>query len=346
MTQTKTVKTKKPARAYSGIIAGCSLILLVLLAWGAYRLIPKPLSLSGGQKIKAAWSLGKPAPFYVGDLIPVTLTVEAADGVVYQLPDLGAVPGRLELKERGRTDTRRRRGGSVKKVSLVVCGWEPGNHPLAALKLNYRDSAGRRGVYRVPPFTIRIRSLLPAGKSKTELLALDVKAAKQPLDYPADLVWLGWALAATALLIGGFFLAKKLVSRHRRSPEEIAEPGAGGVEPADVVAGRRLAALEKAGYLEAGEFKQYYAELSECAREYLENRFRIRALEMTTEEFLVLAASDRQLRPEHQALLTRFLQAADLVKFAKFIPTRAEAEEDLNLIRRLVEATREGEQSS
>jgi hypothetical protein len=339
MTQTKTVRTKKPTRIY--LIMGGALIVMALLAWGFNRLFPKPLVLPPGQKLKAAWSVGKSAPFYVGDLVPVTLTIAAADGIVYQLPDLGGSLGRLELKERSRIVTERRRGGSVQKVLLWVVGWEPGKHAVTALTLNYRDSAGRRGVYRIPAYSIRILSALPKGKSKAELLALDVKGTKKPLGYPADLIWLGWALAAALLITGGYFLGRKLFNRTGHSPEGIAEPDAGSIEPADVIANRRLAALEQTGYLEAGDFKRYYAELSECAREYLENRFRIRALEMTTEEFLILAASASQLRPEHQAMLTAFLQAADLVKFAKFIPARGEAEQDLDLIRRLVEATRD-----
>jgi hypothetical protein len=342
MTQTKTVKTKRATQGLPWLIMGGSLIFLAFLAWGLIRLFPKPVALQG-QTIKAAWSVGKPGRFYVGDLIPLTLTIEAAEGVAYQLPpDLGAGLGRLELKERSRAITERRRGGSAKKVSLLLCGWEPGRHSLGALTLNYRDSAGRRGVYRVPAYTIRILSLLPKGKSRAELLALDLKGSKKPLDYPANFAWLGWALAAAAILAAGYFLGKKLLNRARRSPDGVAEPAVVAVEPADLIANRRLAALEQAGYLETGDFKRYYAELSECAREYLENRFRIPALEMTTEEFLTLAASAGQLCPEHQAMLTAFLHAADLVKFAKFIPARPEAEQDLDLIRRLVEATRDG----
>jgi hypothetical protein len=338
MTQPKKIQPKKSIRIYPGIIIGGILIALVLLALVVSRLFPKPLTLSG-QKIKAAWSIGQTTRFYVGDLIPVTLTIEAANGVRYQLPDLSGSLGRLELKEQCPIRKERRRGGSVNRRTFLLCGWEPGKYSLTALTINYRDPAGRRSVYRVPPYNIRIYSLLPKGKSKSELLALDVKATKKPLSYPANLMLFWGTLAGIALLTLGCFLVAKLLHRLKRSPEDIMKPEVIVTEPANSIANRRLAALEKAGYLEAGNFKAYYAELSECAREYLENRFGIRALEMTTEEFLTMAASSRQLRTEDQVILIAFLQAADLVKFAKFIPARAEAEQDLNLIRRLVKTT-------
>jgi len=60
-------------------------------------------------------------------------------------------------------------------------------------------------------------------------------------------------------------------------------------------------------------------------RRYLEDRFRLRAPEMTTEEFLQAAQQNPQLPREHRSSLGRFLTEADMVKFARHIPELEEA---------------------
>lgn len=62
--------------------------------------------------------------------------------------------------------------------------------------------------------------------------------------------------------------------------------------------------------------EQFYIEISALVRQYLENRFEVRAPELTTDEFLQLAAAESELSAEHQQLLGEFLSQADLVKFA------------------------------
>ncbi len=62
--------------------------------------------------------------------------------------------------------------------------------------------------------------------------------------------------------------------------------------------------------------EQFYVEISALVRQYLENRFEVRAPELTTDEFLQLASAESELSNEHQQLLGEFLSQADLVKFS------------------------------
>ena len=61
--------------------------------------------------------------------------------------------------------------------------------------------------------------------------------------------------------------------------------------------------------------------ISGIIRHYLENRFALKAPEMTTEEFLFYVRDYGSLISEHKALLKEFLVACDMVKFAKHTPT-------------------------
>jgi hypothetical protein len=77
----------------------------------------------------------------------------------------------------------------------------------------------------------------------------------------------------------------------------------------------------------SGEFGTYYTRLSEALRRFIEQRTKVEAMERTTFEIrrdlIAVRMTEREvLDVEH------FLNHADLVKFAKFEPDKARAEED------------------
>ncbi len=73
-----------------------------------------------------------------------------------------------------------------------------------------------------------------------------------------------------------------------------------------------------------GKMKEYYSGLSDIVRGYTERRFTIRAPEMTTEEFLYFLRNSDTLSGSHKNLLKEFLALCDVVKFAKYGPSRKE----------------------
>ena len=76
--------------------------------------------------------------------------------------------------------------------------------------------------------------------------------------------------------------------------------------------------------MKKGEKEKYDEDNRAVVRQYLENRFGLQAPEMTTEEFLHIAASvpvdDSTLLQDHREPLRDFLTECDLVKFAKYGP--------------------------
>ena len=102
----------------------------------------------------------------------------------------------------------------------------------------------------------------------------------------------------------------------------------------------QLAQLAKSSYIDEGRFKEYYSELSGIIRYYFENRFKIRAPEMTTEEFLWSLERSRDLKTDHKETLKKFMASCDIIKFAKHIPRVEEAEESFQFARQLIEETK------
>jgi len=102
-----------------------------------------------------------------------------------------------------------------------------------------------------------------------------------------------------------------------------------------------LNTLEKKELWQRGEVKAYYSELTDIARNYIEEAIDIPAMESTTSELiqgLKVASLKKkmELSPETIENLERVLKQADLVKFAKSKPLDFEITEDRKKIERAI----------
>ncbi|GAA4760536.1 hypothetical protein GCM10023230_06810 [Flavobacterium hankyongi] len=94
-----------------------------------------------------------------------------------------------------------------------------------------------------------------------------------------------------------------------------------------------LQLLEKKELLEKGEVKEYYSELTDIARDYIEEAIEIPAKESTTSELIVAlraASNKKKMKLSRETLegLEKVLKQADLVKFAKSKPLDFEIADD------------------
>ncbi|GEC71607.1 hypothetical protein SAMN05443543_102209 [Flavobacterium flevense] len=99
--------------------------------------------------------------------------------------------------------------------------------------------------------------------------------------------------------------------------------------------------LEKKELWQKGEIKEYYSELTDIARNYIEEAIEIPAMESTTSELItgLRAASVKKkmtVSAETIENLERVLKQADLVKFAKSKPLEYEITEDRNKIQKAI----------
>ena len=99
--------------------------------------------------------------------------------------------------------------------------------------------------------------------------------------------------------------------------------------------------LEKKELWQKGEIKEYYSELTDIARNYIEEAIEIPAMESTTSELIAAlkAASVKKkmtVTPETIENLERVLKQADLVKFAKSKPLEYEIANDKEKIQKAI----------
>ena len=84
--------------------------------------------------------------------------------------------------------------------------------------------------------------------------------------------------------------------------------------------------LLKKGLPGRGRYKDFYVELTMVVRRYVQRKYGIRAPHMTTDEFLRECGED-ETRVVDTASLRRFLENADMVKFAGVEATPQMADE-------------------
>lgn len=99
--------------------------------------------------------------------------------------------------------------------------------------------------------------------------------------------------------------------------------------------------LEKKELWQKGEIKSYYSELTDIARNYIEEAIEIPAMESTTSELILglrAASVKKKMTVSQETIenLERVLKQADLVKFAKSKPLEYEITEDRNKIQKAI----------
>ncbi|WP_418264355.1 hypothetical protein [Flavobacterium faecale] len=99
--------------------------------------------------------------------------------------------------------------------------------------------------------------------------------------------------------------------------------------------------LEQKELWQKGEIKEYYSELTDIARNYIEEAIEIPAMESTTSELIAglkAASLKKKMKISQETIddLERVLKQADLVKFAKSKPMEFEITEDRNKIQKAI----------
>ena len=130
------------------------------------------------------------------------------------------------------------------------------------------------------------------------------------------------------LLLAGILFGLHFIYGKRIPAKHIEIETVGSARSADEMAFEKLNRLKDSTYLQRGEIKKFYVELSYILREYVENSVYIKTLEMTTEE-IKLYKSEIPFDHDQLGIWMDILQRADLSKYAKSDPESMICHEDL-----------------
>lgn len=171
----------------------------------------------------------------------------------------------------------------------------------------------------------------------TTLAITDIKdIEKAPIWWWGIIRWILLGLLIAGLCVGGYYLWRWLESK-RKPEEEPINPDL--LRPADEVALEKLDEIKAAKIWKDGKVKEYQTELTDVVREYIGRRFDVQSTEKTSDE--TLRAMKPLIDKELFSKLSKMLQLADLVKFAKWHTTPDENEQSLSTAYEFVNETRE-----
>ena len=188
--------------------------------------------------------------------------------------------------------------------------YELGMRQIPPLPVSFIQASGDTLFRTSRPLDIEVVSVREEGD-------VELRDIKPPMEIPGGLpLWLAGMLGAlgVVLVVAGVFW---LLDRRKRGPEEEPLP-----PPVDYAA--EFVRIAGMGLLERGDFKTYYTLLSENLRRYLEASLQVEAMEQTTAE-IRRTLNQVELDSAIVEEVVQFLSAADLVKFARFIPELAQA---------------------
>jgi len=111
--------------------------------------------------------------------------------------------------------------------------------------------------------------------------------------------------------------------------------------PAHVIALEKLEQIRKEKIWSQGKIKEFHVQITDVIREYIENRFNIYAVEMTTSEILQAINNYTNTKESEKLKLQQVLELADAVKFAKYRSLQNENDLSLSNSFEFVENTKE-----
>lgn len=187
--------------------------------------------------------------------------------------------------------------------------------------------------------SIRTDSLLVEVRNiEVDTLKQKMFDIKPVLEAKSDTAFWYWLLAILAAIgaaaYGVWWYLKK---RKKPAPKAAKEVFVSPIEKATI----ELQNLEKKELLQKGAVKDYYSELTNIARTYIEEAIHVPAMESTTSELIEamqLAVRKKRMNLTQDTFeqLEKILRTADMVKFAKSRPLDFEIAEDRSRIEKTI----------
>lgn len=268
------------------------------------------------------------AQIVVGDHARLFIETQQPQGTTLSWAVIPDTFNSLEVVERGKIDTLSQNGLTVYKQRFLITGFDSGLFKIPSFTFTAIPQGGSPYTVNTDSFALSV-STVPVDTTQPFRPIKGIMAVKGSwLDY------LPYILLGAALL--GIILGIIIYLKKRRKPVPPAPKAP--VETLQQKTLRQLNELEKQELWQKGKVKEYYIALTDILRIYLEERFRIHAMEQTTDELLEQAYRHTDLS-RYSSELATILRTADLAKFAKAQPLPVEHTQAMELTIELVRNT-------
>ncbi|MBE3085768.1 MAG: hypothetical protein IMZ64_06070 [Bacteroidetes bacterium] len=274
---------------------------------------------------------------FIGDQIKFTITVDQPSGLRLTLPLFkDTLCKNIEILSGPVIDSTSQ-DGRIKIIGkYLITSFDSGFYQIPPVFAEMKNQNGMKRFYS-DYSQLEVMRVKIAPSDTTAKIYDIIKPYRAPLTIGEVLPW----VLLVALLGALVWLAIRFIRKLKKSKtgvEAVIDP-----DPAHIIAFRELEKLREEQLWQKGEIKYYYTKLTEILRQYLENRFRVFSLELTTAETLAALVKSGFKKDGSYNQLKTVLTGADLVKFAKYNPEPPENESHFQNSWDFVLATKENE---
>ncbi|MEM7414632.1 MAG: hypothetical protein AAF389_03985 [Gemmatimonadota bacterium] len=295
-----------------------------VVLWGATLLALVAYPVAGQSTLRTALDT---TLLNVGDRMVLTVQVEHPSGATVVWPDsLDLTPFEVLGAGVGRPESTGDRVRSTAAFELTT--FELGELELPSFPVDVLYPDGSRETLDTDRYGVEVTTI---GVDEGG----DIREIRGPLMIPLSTITIAlWFIVLLALLGAAAYGYRRW--RANRSPAEDAHTTP--TRPAHEIALEGLRDVQASNMLQRGQVKEYHIEVSEVLRRYVEARYHVTALEMTTWE-IIEGLRRVGVGDDFRDGLRRLLDACDMVKFAKVRPDRARSEHVVTSAIELVEAS-------
>jgi len=281
-------------------------LMLVLLSGGIQSL--------NAQQVKVKASIDS-THILIGDQLKLLFEIEKPKDLDIVFPSIAdSFSSSLEVVERSKIDTSKLDDKKREKLSqeLFITSFDSGMH-------------------QIPPFYFKLKNGKILDSVATRALAFQVHGMKidtakgptdikRPYTAPVTLKEIIPYILGIILIAAIVFFIFYYIKWKKKNVPLFAKPEK-PAEPAHIIAFRELDRIKEQKLWQQEKVKQYYSEVADTIRTYIENRFDIPAMEFTSAETIGSFRENKNMVDENSInQLQSILSLADLVKFAKYNP--------------------------
>ena len=224
---------------------------------------------------------------------------------------------------------------------------------------NYLITSFDSALYYIPEFpfvangdTIYSYSLslkvltVPIDTTSQEIAIADIKPiVDAPIDWRSVIVKILIGVFTIAILLIIYILVKRHIKKKKLQAQTI-EKRPEVVKTCDEIALEKLEIIRREKIWQAGKLKEYYTDVTDVLREYIEARFGVVTFERTSSEIVDSLSFIQKTYPNALNLLSRIFDTSDMVKFAKLVPDFNMHTDTLKNVVEFVDITKESKTTS
>jgi hypothetical protein len=249
----------------------------------------------------------------IGEQFHLKLQANFNQGEPLDFFEVDTIP-RFEILDKSQIDTSKFNDGFALVQDLTMTSWDSGKIQIAPFVL---------GRYQTKPFTIDVAySPHPFDTTQAYHDIHDILEVKRPIES----TWYWYLIGFLILIL--LFLLFFPKGKPKAKGEFVSDEGAYK---------RALKKLDALNKSTDADSKAFYTELIQIFREYLHKRKNIYSFSKTTDDLSIQIQKLNLDREQYQQLL-QTLRLSDLVKYAKYQPTREENQESINDIKESIVA--------